>query len=112
MKLARSLPTPRLQLLRKLPVSHPRGLALQQYGGAVLLERLLPAPRSGHHSAINRRGGELDPAAVIAAQPWFADGKGLVTGATSGGREVPRGGYPIGASCCALLLRLRLRAAE
>lgn len=66
------------QLLRKLPVQRARGLALQQFAGALLLERLLP---SGHKlagkSAVNRRDpSALDPAAVIAAQPWWVAGGG------------------------------------
>lgn len=91
-------PPPCAQLLRKLPTASPRGLALQQFAGAVLLERLLPA----HHklappkSAVNRREA-ADPAAVVEAQPWFANGKALVAGATSGAAQVPRGGYGIGA---------------
>lgn len=92
---------PHPQLLRKLPAALPRGLALQQHGAALLLERLLPPPKSGHKSAISRRGGaELDPAAVIAGQWWFTKGKDLVVKATSGGQEVPRDGYAIGAGAC------------
>lgn len=94
---------PPRQLLRKLPTAHPRGLALQQLGAAVLLERLLPAGssskkgRAGGRSAIDRRNAAaLDPAAVVAAQPWFSDARGLVNGATSGGQAAPRGGYHIG----------------
>ncbi|PRW60750.1 FAM178A-like isoform X2 [Chlorella sorokiniana] len=97
----------RYRLLCNLPTAAPRGLALQQFAGAVLLERLLP---DGHKlapskSAINRRAATaLDPAAVIAAQPWFSNGKGLVAGATSGVAVVPAGGYSIGT--VELLLRL------
>ena len=70
------------QLLRKLPTGHPRGLALQQFTAAVLLEKLIPAGKAGGggggggggagaRSAVNRReAAALDPAAVIAAQPW------------------------------------------
>ncbi|KAL4444594.1 hypothetical protein ABPG77_002411 [Micractinium sp. CCAP 211/92] len=89
--------TARLKLLRKLPTQRARGLALQQFGAALLLERLLPA---GHKlagkSAINRRDpAALNPAAVIAAQPWFNDPKALVAGAASGEAQAPRGGYSI-----------------
>ena len=91
---------PCAQLLGKLPTATPRGLALQQFGGAVLLERLLPANHklAPSKSAINRREpGALDPAAVVAAQPWIGEAKALVAGATSGAAQVPRGGYGIGA---------------
>ena len=64
----------------------------------MLLERLPRAAKAGAKSAVNRREpDQLDPAAVVAAQPWFSDGKGLVVGATSGGKEPPRSGYKIGA---------------
>lgn len=112
-----------MQLLRKLPAAHPRGLALQQFAGALLLERLLPPSHRAPRSAVNRReAAVLDPAAVLAAQPWFGDGKGLVAGATSGGAGAGRGGYQIGGGggwsvgharqattlhCCMVLLRAR-----
>ncbi|KAL4427733.1 hypothetical protein ABPG75_001831 [Micractinium tetrahymenae] len=89
--------TARLKLLRKLPAQRPRGLALQQFGAALLLEHLLPAGhRLAGKSAVNRRDpAALNPAAVISAQPWFKDPKALVAGATSGEGPVPRGGYSI-----------------
>lgn len=88
-----------LQMLRSLPTAAPRGLALQQFAGVVLLERLLPSSHKlvPPKSAINRRDvAGLDPAAVIAAQPWFGNGKGLVAGGTSGAAAVPAGGYSMG----------------
>lgn len=88
-----------LQMLRSLPTAAPRGLALQQFAGVVLLERLLPSSHklAPPKSAINRRYvAGLDPAAVIAAQPWFGNGKGLVAGGTSGAAAVPAGGYSMG----------------
>lgn len=85
------LPSPS-QLLRRLPANHPRGLALQQFGAAVLLERLLPAGRVASKSAVPRREPSmLDPSAVIAAQPWFTDGKGLAEGATTGAKQARSG---------------------
>ena len=98
---------PAPQLLCNLPTSTPRGLALQQFAGAVLLERLLPSSHklAPPKSAINRRAATaLDPAAVIGAQPWFLNGKALVGGATSGAAAVPSGRYSIGEQC------VRLRA--
>jgi hypothetical protein len=94
-----ALPFP-LQLLKKLPMGHPRGMALQQFAAMCLLERLLPAAQQGSaRSAVNRRAADaLDPVAVISAQPWLADPKALVAGATSGGGKAPRGGYLIGGS--------------
>ncbi|KAL4856914.1 hypothetical protein ACK3TF_002954 [Chlorella vulgaris] len=88
----------RLKLLKKLPMGHPRGMALQQFAAVCLLERLLPAAQQGSaRSAVNRRAADaLDPVAVISAQPWLADPKALVAGATSGGGKAPRGGYLIG----------------
>lgn len=91
--------TPAAQLLCNLPTAAPRGLALHQFAGAVLLERLLPASNklAPAKSAINRRDAtRLDPVAVIEAQPWFSNGKRMVEGATSGAAVVPHGGYSMG----------------
>ncbi|KAI7842707.1 hypothetical protein COHA_003638 [Chlorella ohadii] len=100
------------KLLCNLPTAAPRGLALQQFAGAVLLERLLPASNklAPAKSAINRRDAtRLDPVAVIEAQPWFSNGKRMVEGATSGAAVVPHGGYSMGTlelllNICHLLL--------
>jgi hypothetical protein len=97
------LPPPPLQLLKKMHTGHPRGRALQQHTAALLLERLLPGAKGGARSAVGRRGAALDAATVVAAQPWFQDAKALVGGATSGGQQLPRGGYYIGASLRAFL---------
>lgn len=82
-------------------MGHPRGMALQQFAAVCLLERLLPAAQQGsaRSAVVNRRAADaLDPVAVISSQPWLADPKALVAGATSGGGKAPRGGYVIGGS--------------
>ena len=74
------MPAPPPQMLKRLPAdSSARAFELQQVSGALLLERIIPAPRGAPAapSAVQRRGGApLNPAAVIAAQHWCARGGG------------------------------------
>jgi hypothetical protein len=58
----------RLRLLRALPAGSPRGLELQQLGGCLLVEGLIPG---GRRVAGEARRSTPDPTVVISSQPWW-----------------------------------------
>lgn len=71
--------SPAAQMLKRLPTSLPRGLALQQLSGALLVEKIIPSKGAdAAPSAVQcRAGSALDPTTVIAAQPWWAGQGGV-----------------------------------
>lgn len=90
----------RLRLLRFLPAEHPRGFALQQCAGCLLIDLIIPPKGGGSGgkcAALPKRGSsDVSPTTVISSQKWFTHPKDLAVHATSGGSgAAPNGGYLI-----------------